>query len=31
MTYIYSLRNDYEGRGNGMQGAQHLFIPTPLR
>jgi hypothetical protein len=31
MTFIYSLRKDYESRRNGLQGAQHLFIPDPLR
>jgi len=31
MTFIYSLKNDYEGRGNGLQVAQHQLVPDPSR
>jgi len=30
-TVLYSLKTDYEARGNGLQLAQHLLVPDPLR
>jgi len=31
MTFLYSLNSDYEARGNGLQVAQHLLVPDPLK
>jgi hypothetical protein len=31
MTFLFSLKIDYEARGNGAQVAQNLIVPDPLR
>jgi hypothetical protein len=31
MTFLYSMKTDYAARRNGVQVAQHLIVPDPLR